>query len=47
MNKSRLIVVAALLAATLTGCIIHTRTRPCRNECWWSHGRQICERRCY
>ena len=45
MKTTRLIAVAALLAATLTGCII--RTRPCRNECWWSHGRQICERRCY
>jgi hypothetical protein len=46
MKTTRLIAVAALLAATLTGCIIRT-ARPCRTECWWSHGRQICERRCY
>jgi hypothetical protein len=46
MTKTRLIAVAALLAATLTGCIIRT-ARPCRTECWWSHGRQVCERRCY
>jgi hypothetical protein len=45
-KTTRLITVAALLAAALTGCIIRT-ARPCRTECWWSHGRQICERRCY
>jgi predicted small secreted protein len=33
MKKTRLVVVAALLAATVTGCIIRT-ARPCRNECW-------------
>jgi hypothetical protein len=45
MNKTRLFVVTALLAATISGCIVRT-ARPCRTECWWDHGRKICERRC-
>jgi hypothetical protein len=46
MNKTRIFVVAALLAATITGCIVRT-SRPCRTECWWDHGQRVCERRCY
>jgi hypothetical protein len=44
MSKTRLALVAVLLAATAAGCIV--RARPCRTDCWWSNGRQICERRC-
>lgn len=45
MTKMRLLVVTALLTSTLAGCIVH-RARPCRTECWWSHGRRVCEKRC-
>jgi hypothetical protein len=44
MKVTRLSIIAALLAATITGCIV--RTAPCHHECWWSHGHRICERRC-
>jgi hypothetical protein len=44
MTKIRMLVVAALLASTAS-CIVHT-ARPCRTECWWSHGRKVCEKRC-
>jgi hypothetical protein len=45
MTKIRMIVVAALLASTAAGCIVRT-ARPCRTECWWSHGQRVCEKRC-
>jgi hypothetical protein len=45
MKLARITIIAAVLASTLGGCIV--RTRPCHNECWWSHGRRVCERRCY
>ena len=38
-------VITATIAALLGGCAV--RTPPCHTECWWSHGRQLCERRCY
>jgi hypothetical protein len=44
MKVSRLSIIAALLAATLTGCIGHTA--PCYRDCWWSHGHRICAHRC-
>ena len=44
MKKKRLIVVAALLVSTLAGCFV--ASRPCRTECFWDHGRRICEKRC-
>jgi hypothetical protein len=43
--KKRMIVVAALLASTIAGCIFYDH--PCRTECFWDHGRRICERRCH
>jgi hypothetical protein len=46
MSKTRLVVVAALLASILTSCFVETRARPCRTDCWWEHGRRVCERRC-
>jgi hypothetical protein len=45
MKLTRIILVAAVLSGTLAGCII--RTPPCHNNCWWSHGQRVCERRCY
>jgi hypothetical protein len=45
MKLIRIAAVAAVLAGTVSGCII--RTPPCHHDCWWSHGRRICERRCY
>ena len=45
MTKIRLFVVAALLASSVTGCIVRT-ARPCRTECYWSHGHRVCEKRC-
>jgi hypothetical protein len=44
MSKIRLLVVAALLASTAS-CVVR-EARPCRTECWWSHGRRVCEKRC-
>jgi hypothetical protein len=40
------IAILALLASMFAGCVVRER-RPCRMECWWSHGRQVCETRCY
>jgi hypothetical protein len=45
MTKTRLFAAAILLAATVSGCIVRTR-RPCHTECWWDHGRRVCEKRC-
>jgi hypothetical protein len=45
MTKTRVFVVATLLAATLSGCWFRA-ARPCRTECWWDHGRRVCEKRC-
>jgi hypothetical protein len=45
MKFTRLVLVAAVLAGTLGGCII--RTPPCHNDCWWDHGHRVCARRCY
>jgi hypothetical protein len=45
MKFTRISIIAAVLAATISGCII--RTPPCHHECWWSHGQRVCERRCY
>ncbi len=44
MKVTRLSIIAALLAATVTGCIVHTA--PCYHDCWWSHGHRVCVRRC-
>jgi hypothetical protein len=44
MTKTRLLVVAALLAGLATSCIV--AARPCRTDCWWDHGRRVCERHC-
>ena len=44
MSKPRLLIVAALLAATVGGCVV--RAHPCRNDCWWQNGHQVCARRC-
>jgi entry exclusion lipoprotein TrbK len=40
------LIITALLASLLTGCFVETRPRPCHTDCWWEHGRRICERRC-
>lgn len=45
MSKIRLVAVAALLAATLTGCLVRAAA-PCHTDCWWSHGHRVCARRC-
>jgi hypothetical protein len=45
MKVTRLSIIAALLAATVTGCIVHTA--PCYHDCGWSHGHRVCARRCY
>ncbi len=46
MKTRRMIIAGALFAAaaTLAGCFWYGR--PCHNECWWDHGRRLCERRC-
>ena len=44
MSKTKIAVVVALVASTLTGCFFYSR--PCHTECWWDHGRRVCERRC-
>jgi len=46
MSKSRLFVVGALIATFATSCFVETRPRPCHTDCWWDHGRRICEKRC-
>jgi hypothetical protein len=45
MKVCRLSIIAAVLAATVTGCIVHAA--PCYRGCWWSHGHRGCARRCY
>ena len=46
MRKLLVSIVGATLAVGLiSGCIIHTRSR-CRTDCYWSHGRKVCEQRC-
>jgi hypothetical protein len=45
MSKTKMFVAIALLAGTIAGCIVRTG-RPCRTDCWWDHGRRLCERRC-
>jgi hypothetical protein len=47
MKVTRLSIIAAVLAATVTGCIVHTAPAPCYHDCWWSHGHRVCARRCY
>jgi hypothetical protein len=37
--------VLAVLAGIAAGCIVRTG-RPCRTDCWWEHGRKVCDRRC-
>ena len=44
MKKTGWFLIAALSIGTLAGCIV--RTAPCHTECWWDHGRKVCERRC-
>jgi len=39
----RLLVV--LVIAAIAGCVVRDG-RPCRTDCWWDHGRKVCERRC-
>ncbi|HEX7701510.1 MAG TPA: hypothetical protein VF403_12325 [Kofleriaceae bacterium] len=46
MRKTRLFVVAALCAGFVTACFVETRPRPCHTDCWWDHGRRVCEKRC-
>ncbi len=46
MTRSRLFVVGTLIAAFATSCFVETRPRPCRTDCWWEHGRRVCEKRC-
>jgi hypothetical protein len=45
MKAFRLLLVAAALGASLTGCIVHTYT-PCHTECYWEHGYRVCQRVC-
>jgi hypothetical protein len=45
MSKTRWFIVAALIGGTLAGCFISPGP-VCRTDCWWDHGRKICERRC-
>jgi hypothetical protein len=45
MRKAKLLVGATLIAGLISGCIIRSH-RPCRTDCWWDHGRKVCERRC-
>jgi hypothetical protein len=45
MKKLRWIAALAVLAGTLSSCIVHTGPR-CHTDCWWDHGRRVCERRC-
>jgi len=46
MSKARLFIVAALIATFGTSCFVETRPRPCHTDCWWDHGRRVCEKRC-
>lgn len=46
MRKLALFVLMALIAGTLVGCVVRTRGRPCRTDCWWDHGRRVCQNRC-
>ena len=45
MQKLKWLVAGTLIAGFISGCIVHTR-RACHDECWWDHGRRVCERRC-
>jgi hypothetical protein len=45
-RRARWIAAAVLLVSLGTGCFVETRHRPCRTDCWWDHGRRICEKRC-
>jgi len=44
MAKGKLLVVAALVMTTLGGCFFWSR--PCRDDCYWDHGRRVCNHRC-
>ncbi len=44
MKNIKILVVAALVASSLASCFVE---RPCRTECFWDHGRRVCERRCH
>jgi len=46
MKTVKILVVAALLGSFATSCFVETRPRPCRTDCWWEHGRRVCEKRC-
>ncbi len=46
MRKFALFLLMAMLATLLTSCIFHSRSRPCRTECFWEKGRRVCEKRC-
>jgi hypothetical protein len=43
--KMRLLGLAALIGLC-SSCFVETRPRPCRTDCWWEHGRRVCEKRC-
>jgi len=45
MKNLKLLAALAVLAGILSSCVV--RTAPvCRTDCWWDHGRRVCERRC-
>jgi len=45
MKKTSAVLLVTMIAGFIGGCVV--RTGPvCRNECWWDHGRRVCERRC-
>ena len=45
MSKLKIFAAITLLAGTIAGCVVRTG-RPCHTDCWWDHGRRLCERRC-
>ncbi|MBL0218811.1 MAG: hypothetical protein IPQ07_33665 [Myxococcales bacterium] len=46
MRKIALFLMLTMVAATLAGCFVRARNRPCRTDCWWEHGRRVCDKRC-
>ena len=46
MTRLQTGLIGVLLATLATSCFVETRPRPCHTDCWWEHGRRVCEKRC-
>ncbi|MEO8702644.1 MAG: hypothetical protein ABI867_21550 [Kofleriaceae bacterium] len=40
------VILLALVASLLSGCLVRTRGANCHRDCWWEHGHKRCVDRC-